>query len=654
MPGGFQGILEGFEVGSGIALRQKALQMDQQRLGLEKTRQDTELARQQHLDPITALQGQREMIGASAAPHLAYLAQAPGETAEAYAARQQTDLYKNHAQQAQDITTQAQDLTKQLHNAYSDLAVPFWQGTHAQAQQDAAGITAGTVDPATLPPGRLAGLVNSGSGLPPELFRADSQTGRAPIQDAMDPFHQAIHTGDWSQTGPAMKVLFPEAQTAIGHQMAGGTVSGVELGPPTPGKDGALSVPQVYQVHMPDGSVRIVRPPALSTTQSDLAQRGAKVDQWARGTQHPEIQQGLQTAVATGQTPYGELTTALAGTGLPQSAYLPQTEYKEIPAFGSLAALTPGQPPRIVAEGQVKPMGGLEGLVQFEMSKHPDITVDQALANVQSTYQDRKAPPADGGAGLQALNDARHQRAADLAYRGAVQQLAREKGYEVDKDGNLKYGKADDAGKYSKGDAVDDQDFESQLSDLRQAADESAQAGRPLTASQLIGTARQHKPGGGAANDDSVAGPAKLANGQEIPSGTTVTDKHGNRMQYSGSGKWKRLPGAAPAAAPASSPSRSNAPSAPVAAAPPPASPADVRKLATPVNYGDYVKTGPSGAKRDIDKDLSDAQGSMDALQSSMSDTSLPESIRADMQRRFAAEIMRLHELQAVKQKLAS
>ena len=644
MPGGFQGILEGFEVGSGIALRQKALQMDQQRLGLEKTRQDTELARQQHLDTITALQGQREMIGASAAPHLAYLAQAPGETAEAYAARQQTDLYKNHAQQAQDITTQAQDLTKQLHNAYSDLAVPFWQGTHAQAQQDAAGITAGTVDPATLPPGRLAGLVNSGSGLPPELFRADSQTGRAPIQDAMDPFHQAIHTGDWSQTGPAMKVLFPEAQTAIGHQMAGGTVSGVELGPPTPGKDGALSVPQVYQVHMPDGSVRIVRPPALSTTQSDLAQRGAKVDQWARGTQHPEIQQGLQTAVATGQTPYGELTTALAGTGLPQSAYLPQTEYKEIPAFGSLAALTPGQPPRIVAEGQVKPMGGLEGLVQLEMSKHPNITVDQALANVQSTYQDRKAPPADGGAGLQALNDARHQRAADLAYRGAVQQLAREKGYEVDKDGNLKYGKADDAGKYSKGDAVDDQDFESQLSDLRQAADESAQAGRPLTASQLIAKARQHKPAEAGAdrmpNVNGVPAPRSQADYDSLPAGAQYVGRDGKTIMVKGG------------AAGAQSPAGPTPPATPASSAPAPAAPNQVRALASPVNYGDYVKTGPSGSKRNIDKDLSDAQGTMDALQSSMGDKSLPENVRADMQRRFAAEIMRLHELQAVKQQL--
>jgi hypothetical protein len=105
-----------------------------------------------------------------------------------------------------------------------------------------------------------------------------------------------------------------------------------------------------------------------------------------------------------------------------------------------------------------------------------------------------------------------------------------------------------------------------------------------------------------------------------------------------------------------SAPATTAAPAAPAAApavAPAAMDQSTVRALADPVNMSDYVSTGPfSGSKRNLQQDIQQNAQSLAALQGSMGDKTLPDTVRNHMQLSYSAELMRQRELAAMKQQL--
>lgn len=545
MPGVLSGLVAGIEANRETALRQQQLGIEKTRVGIEQQRASLEQAqverqnrRQDLMDKLDANHQEISDLMLSAAPDRAVVAQAPpaptgtrptdpAAAAQWDAAQQKHDAYVNSDQYKSAVNGLNQAIPKfqelaGKHRAHlGQLAGEYTAEVNDEFPRTDFNIAHGNLDGVS---GReLGNWYLKKYGLPAEHWAIDPKTGTSQAQQDALQIQQGLQSGQWDGKEAAVSALFPELHMALGQQLPNGNVvtaaQATHIGY-DPKDPNYLLIGHALRHTDEQGNHGVVHSPALAEDGLRVPVREVqrRVGEFFNGvnlSQRPDVQAKLGNAVMNGDTAYHEFLKVAGAAGVPP----PQREYKEVPAFGSLVDVTPGQAPTVVAEGQQRPPSGITGeatRIQAEAKAQGiDMPFEEALDRANESMQNRKAPPADGGAAAGALIDARRQRAADLAYRGAVAQRAREKGYLVDKDGNLKYGSSDESGKYAKGDAVNDPEFEAEIADLRQASDESAQAGKPLTASQLIAKARQRKPAAAAPKADFVYDPNK-PRGQRI------------------------------------------------------------------------------------------------------------------------------------------
>jgi hypothetical protein len=378
-------------------------------------------------------------------------------------------------------------------------------------------------------------------GMNPALF-ARGQDGKRPADVLLQQAQTALQNNSLDGFPELATAILPHINGAVGAKLQNGnTVTGVGVTHILPSDDpGQVHITTAMQ-HEDDqgGNQGIAQTPHFSDDQKipvtairDGLQRFIDT---AKMTDDPRVQKALQSSVRNGDSDlhdYLELGRRFGAGPIPKV-------YKEIPAGGSLADVTPGTAPTIVAQGQDRLPAGVLGeavrLQNEDKAKGQDQGLQYYIDAANESFQNRKAPPDPMvNEARQARIDSEKQRAqeqaqknADLAHRGAVLQLAKERGYTVDAQGNVKYGKADPTNKINKGDAVNDPDFDQQVADMRQAADEAAAAGKPLPTSKLVQMVKDK------AKAAAIDGPDK-------PKGVVWISKDGKTKRISlGGGKWR-------------------------------------------------------------------------------------------------------------------
>lgn len=510
MPGAIAGAIQGFEAADAAHARAAMLGIEQQRVSMERQRQDTELGRQKAFDSLSVAESERNDLANQARPHLAYLGAAkPPPDVEAdpdgYKAWQASDdgkTYQQHADAATDLETKADDILQRRDAARAAITGAVINTAKAAADKNAAGLMSGSIRPADMSPGDTVDMLSQKSKMPPHFFQPDPKTGRMPIQDVEDAIQNGIQTGNWQDKGNAISALIPETQAMVGKPLGGGTISGVTVSGVQPDRKGNVLIQKAVQVHMPDGTNRVVQTPndALIIPMDTLGKRAAGLQKLADFAAHPEVQAKVVESFKNRDSSWHKLNDQLLAAGVPQNELLPapyghvavkpgEQLYKTSPTTGEIvggpeASAAPRAPAKMQEIG-----------ARMAATGEDFATAEQNVDAGNKGYSEFRNPnirpqSADGGAGAAALADARIQKQADLAHRGAVLQLAREKGYVMDKDGNARYGSNDPNGAYKKGDAVTDTDFDQQTSDMKQASDEAAQSGKPLPTSKLVSLAK--------------------------------------------------------------------------------------------------------------------------------------------------------------------
>jgi len=439
MPGILTGAIQGFDAGTRANEAAAQLNLESQRIGLEKQKQDRELARQSNLDKLSVFNDQANTLAAQARPHLAYINSPPVDPTkdpEGYAKWQDSDEYKSHEKAAEDLDKKVGDIRDQRKSVQDDIIGTHARQTKEQAQQDMASVMSGATKIQDLPDGRVADLFAVKSKMDPAMFVANPKTGQPPIADVNRQLQEGFQTGKWDDKGQAIMAVVPELNTAVGHPMAGGTVTGVTVGS-VHGEDGDkdnLHFTPMYQVHMPDGSVKMVqgnKDMAVPVPMSVIGQRAKNLQDLGNLAQHPDLQQKIQQSFADRTTSFHRLNDDLLAAGVPQNELLPAPyKYEGVKAgeikYATDAAGRPVIGPDgnfVVLKGETKSTTAQQREDLLNILRDPDSTdedKDAARAAYREAFSISKPMQYKG-----ALVDENSVRDSGKGGSGAVKQGAR-------------------------------------------------------------------------------------------------------------------------------------------------------------------------------------------------------------------------------------
>jgi hypothetical protein len=505
------GAVAGFGAGQAAVAQAAQANIAAQRLGLEADYQKAELgrqdraeARQKGLDSLTQLNDQAATLAAQARPHLAYQSAPPVDPTqdpEGYQKWLNSDEYKQHDAAAQDLDDQAQKIATQRKTIQDQIIGVHAEQVKDQAKQDMALVQSGTKKIQDLPDGDVSDLFAVKSNMDPSAFVADPKTGRMPVDDLNDAIHDGITTGNWQGKGTAIASMVPELHAAIGHPMAGGTVTGVSVNKvhAEDGDPDHLHFTPVYQVHMDDGSIKMVNGPddaALPVTMKRLGQRATNLQQLGNLAAHPDLQQKIQKSFQDRTTSFHKLNDDLLAAGVPPNELLPapykyesakQGEVKyAVDAAGRQVVGPDGKP--VELRGEDKPKTTAQQRDDLLKILTDPSSTDEDKDAAREAYRDasaalhpqyyhgglaspdRAAPSGGGGTSPKAAAAVQKQQKEYLT--DAESRLAGEKGW------TKKLGQWVD----SKGKPVNDDE----LSAMRDAAQKSAATGKPLQSADLM------------------------------------------------------------------------------------------------------------------------------------------------------------------------
>jgi hypothetical protein len=375
--------LRGFEAGQASEAQAAQMAMDQRRIDLAQKREEAELTRQSNLDKLSVLNERATSLAAQARPHLAYMNTPPVDPQkdpEGYQKWLDSDEFKMHHKSAEDIDSQVGDLYQQKTKVQDSIIGAHTQSVHDQAKLDMAEVMSGSKSITDLPPERVADIFAVKSKMDPSMFVANDKTGAMPIDHVNNLIQEGIQTGNWQGKNDAVAALVPELHMAINHPMAGGTVTGVSvydvhMNP----NDKNLHFQPVYQVHMPDGSTKMVkgkdRDESMPVSLEQIGKRATLLQQVANLAKHPDLQSKIKQSFDEQTTAFHRLNNDLLAAGVPQHELLPAPYTpKEIPRGGKLAFLDAANRPVMGADG--KPLT-IEGNPVTSTAEQREVIADE-------------------------------------------------------------------------------------------------------------------------------------------------------------------------------------------------------------------------------------------------------------------------------------
>ena len=428
MPGIASGIAEGLRTAQEIG-------MQQQRLDLEKQREDFEQGRQRASDALSATNQQIQDLEHSEAPALAVLKGAPPDPgsvppadpklrAEYDKAKAARDAYTAHDDYKAAIDTlngnQAtrQKLTDARDRQLRKLGGFALNGLSDRAAQTQLRMATGGVDSVS---GRdMLDAALSDTKMPPTFWLKDPKTGMSTADQVQNQLAEGIRTGQWDGKEGSITALMPFLHLAIGHKLpGGGTITGAQVSHifHDPKDPNILHISQTIHHENDDGTTGASQTPhmdenGVTVNVTQLMDAAKQLGKWNTVFQDPRAQTKAVQAYRDGDTVVHDVMRSYAQAGIPEEQQLPGYTVK--PVAGGAFLERAGQKPEFV-QTQQKITTATQRQHYIDIIQDPASTKEevqaaleamtaQGLAEKTPTYrgavvtpESTRAPPGNGG-----------------------------------------------------------------------------------------------------------------------------------------------------------------------------------------------------------------------------------------------------------------